>query len=91
MSRNIFSLEVVIPGVLGKLPSYKVLSWYFGEFDLSIWLLWINPKYSNIRLLCERTVAIPQLPGLFSMATVVSSTVEQVKSVASDSVNYLTL
>jgi len=37
--------------------------------------------------LCELTIVIPQLSSLFKMAKAVSSTVEVVNSVTSDSVN----
>jgi hypothetical protein len=42
---------------------------------------------SNMNILCELTVGIPRLPSLLRMAKAVSSTVEQVNSVTSDSIN----
>jgi len=42
---------------------------------------------SNMVFLCELTIVIPQLSSLFKMAKAVSSTVEVVNSVTSDSVN----
>ena len=41
----------------------------------------------NIIFLCEHTIVIPQLPCLFSVATAVSSTIQAVKSVTSDSID----
>ena len=42
---------------------------------------------SNIIVLCELTTVIPRLPCLIRIADTVSSTVELVNSVTSDSVN----
>ena len=42
----------------------------------------------NIDFLCERTIVIPRLPCLFSMAKADYLTVEPVKSVTSDCVNW---
>jgi len=41
----------------------------------------------NMNLLCKVNIEIPQLPCLLKMTKAVSSTVEQVNSVTSDSVN----
>ena len=41
----------------------------------------------NMTFLCELTLGIPRLPCLLSMAKAVSSTIELVNSVTSDSVN----
>jgi len=41
----------------------------------------------NLIFLCELTIRIPRLPCRFNMANTVSSTVELVNSVTSDSVN----
>jgi len=52
---------------------------HFGQYG-STWM-------SNLIFLCKITIVIPQLPCLFRMANTVSSTVELVNSVTSDSVN----
>jgi len=50
----------------------------FGQYG-STWM-------SNMIFLCELTIVIPRLPFLFVMANAVSSTIELVNSVTSDSV-----
>jgi hypothetical protein len=52
---------------------------HFGQYRLN----WI----SNMIFLCKLTIVIPGLPCLFRMAKDVSSTLELVNSVTSDSVN----
>jgi len=52
---------------------------HFGQYGLN-WM-------SNMIFLCKLTIVIPRRACLFSMAEAVSSTVELVNSVTSDSVN----
>jgi len=52
---------------------------HFGQYRIT-WM-------SNMISLCELTIVIPQLPGVFRMGKAVSSTIEVVNSVTSDSVN----
>jgi hypothetical protein len=47
----------------------------------------VKTRMVNLIFLCEHTIRIPQLPCQFSMAKAVSSTIELVKSVTSDTVN----
>jgi len=60
-------------------PSLKHFVCHFGQYGSN----WI----SNMIYLCKLTIVIPRLPCLFRMAKAVSSTVELVNSVTSDSVN----
>jgi len=52
---------------------------HFGQYGLT-WM-------TNMICLCKHTILIPRLPCLFRMAKAVSSTVELVNSVTSDSVS----
>jgi len=56
---------------------------HFGQYG-STWM-------SNMIFLCRHTIVIPRLPCLIKMAKAVSSTVELVNSVTSDTVNSFNL
>jgi len=86
VSRNQFKHQVAMTRVLVKFGSFKVLSCQFTMFRLLFWSIRImrDMKYKfALRTYCWNS----PLPYLFTIAKAVSSTVELVNSVTSDSVN----